>query len=407
MSSGNFVDLRITHAGTGAGGEDSVWPAFTDIMTVVVMIFLMALLAFLLRNTQLLDELQTTLIAKDQVTQQALQSEAKNTTLEDQLAKVRSQILSLESSLNNVSTERDDMQTQLQTKEQIAKDLQLEVTLLAKLRDELTNENSQLLSSLDLNNKKLLEFEAETTQSKNVLNEKISILLAEKAGLLLDVEDTAQTLSEREEQRILLSNKIISLSEQLRVMRERLSGEEEKTAALQNYVSYKNSQLNSTANSKEQLQAKLDKMVQDLEELQSLYDNRGAEVSDLEAQMANAGTRYKSLQEEYDSLDEQYRKLIRPARSPAGKVVVEVAHAFVNGEKIYSLKGPQQSSATRYSFAGLNTQLAKLKAQYGQQLYTKILIGEDSGLSYNDAWSFTTHVLSKYDYYSQDTVPAE
>ena len=37
-----FTDLRVSHA-HGIGNEDSVWPSFTDIMTVIVMIFLMAL----------------------------------------------------------------------------------------------------------------------------------------------------------------------------------------------------------------------------------------------------------------------------------------------------------------------------------------------------------------------------
>jgi len=38
-----FVDLRVSPSGQLATNEDSVWPSFTDVMTVIVMIFLLAL----------------------------------------------------------------------------------------------------------------------------------------------------------------------------------------------------------------------------------------------------------------------------------------------------------------------------------------------------------------------------
>jgi hypothetical protein len=44
-----FIDLRIGHGAIGVG-DDSVWPSFTDVMTVIVMIFLMALVVIMVRN---------------------------------------------------------------------------------------------------------------------------------------------------------------------------------------------------------------------------------------------------------------------------------------------------------------------------------------------------------------------
>ena len=44
-----FVDLRVGHGAAGIGDE-SVWPSFTDIMTVIVMIFLMTLVVIMVRN---------------------------------------------------------------------------------------------------------------------------------------------------------------------------------------------------------------------------------------------------------------------------------------------------------------------------------------------------------------------
>jgi hypothetical protein len=41
-------------------------------------------------------------------------------------------------------------------------------------------------------------------------------------------------------------------------------------------------------------------------------------------------------------------------------------------------------------------------------LYVKVIIPDNSGLSYNEAWRFTNDMLTRYDYYSQpdSSVPA-
>jgi hypothetical protein len=46
--------------------------------------------------------------------------------------------------------------------------------------------------------------------------------------------------------------------------------------------------------------------------------------------------------------------------------------------------------------------LGKLKNKLKDKLYVKIIIPEESGLSYNEAWSFTKDILSRYDYYYQE-----
>ena len=59
-----FVDLRVQAHGEGSYSDDSVWPSFTDIMTVVVMIFLMALVVILIRNVDLVQQLRATMEAE-------------------------------------------------------------------------------------------------------------------------------------------------------------------------------------------------------------------------------------------------------------------------------------------------------------------------------------------------------
>ncbi|MEK9626303.1 MAG: hypothetical protein VW546_06435, partial [Gammaproteobacteria bacterium] len=56
--SDGFVDLRISPSVSGRSDEDSVWPSFTDIMTVVVLIFLVSLIVILMRNTELVQQLR-------------------------------------------------------------------------------------------------------------------------------------------------------------------------------------------------------------------------------------------------------------------------------------------------------------------------------------------------------------
>jgi hypothetical protein len=46
--------------------------------------------------------------------------------------------------------------------------------------------------------------------------------------------------------------------------------------------------------------------------------------------------------------------------------------------------------------------LKQLKDTYKDILYVKIIIPDNSGLSYNEAWDFMSGMLDKYDYYYQD-----
>jgi len=69
---------------------------------------------------------------------------------------------------------------------------------------------------------------------------------------------------------------------------------------------------------------------------------------------------------------------------------------------VISYKQPGDSEFTRLSLAEVETRLDKLKLQYGNDLYIKIIIPEDSGLTYSEAWDFMRSLLVKYDYYYQE-----
>ena len=466
MSAGNnFVDLRMANAGIAGDSEDSVWPAFTDIMTVVLMIFLMSLVAFLIRNTQLVDELQTTLIEKDQISQKAFLSAEQNTALLTQLALVRERILSLQSSLQTVIGTKDQLKQTLEQREQAVRDLETEIALLTRLRDQLSNSNSDLFKQLDLNSLALAqteqtlgktqksltqteqtldktqltltltkldlaEMQSEYTKNRNTLNEKISLLLAAKAGLIVAKEKGVQALSESEKARLELNRQVITLSEQLRMIDEKIDRQTSKNENLTTRLEDQNVIMAGLSIGKEELEQKLKEMADNLSKLRELYEIRGLVVSDLRASITTGQLEFKSLQEEYDSLDEQFRELIRPARSPAGKYVVQVYFSKQKGvtaypinkppqgetrittvgelvaqqerQNIYRIREPEQDSPQVVSLSELHSRLAELKTEHKQALYTKIIIADNSGIEFFDAWRFTKNILSKYDYYSSD-----
>ena len=79
-----FVQIGSSHA--GLGGENSFWPSFTDVMMVITLIFLMATSILVVRNWQLVAELQES-VAAEQIASQMIESTSlENATLEERLA---------------------------------------------------------------------------------------------------------------------------------------------------------------------------------------------------------------------------------------------------------------------------------------------------------------------------------
>ncbi len=61
-----FIDLRQNYQHLV---EDSFWPSFTDIMTVVVMIFLITTSILIVKNWELVDELKTRIEVEQKISQ--------------------------------------------------------------------------------------------------------------------------------------------------------------------------------------------------------------------------------------------------------------------------------------------------------------------------------------------------
>ena len=160
-----FVDLRLNRR---RSIDEGFWPSFTDIMTVVVMIFLMGLLVVMLQNIEVTNDMKSALLEKQRATELAIStSEEKNlvsnrlSEAEEELARLRmmnilanEQRKAMESKLSNTqqqlqqinnlySSLQDEHATVQQQKEQISRQLEDKTETLARFEADLNELSEQ------------------------------------------------------------------------------------------------------------------------------------------------------------------------------------------------------------------------------------------------------------------------
>lgn len=288
----DFIDLR-----SGNLSSESFWPSFTDIMTVVVMIFLITSVILMVRNFELIDQLRTSLLAEQQASEMIRSTSEVNATLEEQLAQVQHEVSVLRMQL---------MQT---------------------------SEDNDMLS---------------------------------------------RTLADKEQQ-------IIVIMSDRHKLQAALSSSEQQVASLG---------------------SQLQQVIIDLDVLRSSYQEQATELKDtvdklviLSEEKDAQSRQMVSLETDYSNLKVKYDKLIKPARTAKGKYVVEVNYEKIKGKGRIRFKDAGEKNYTTLSFNELHKKLAALKKKHQKQLYIKIIIPENSGLSYSEAWEFMKSTLHKYDYY--------
>lgn len=299
-----FTNLRPHSA--SESGQESFWPSFTDIMMVVVMIFMITSVVVVMRNWELLEELRNTMESERLAEEMYRSASESNETLEEQLAQAQHQLSELRLAL-------------MQAKE-----------LDAQKTGQLTDLEKRFL---------LAQQSIKQQQEENET--------AQRSIVLLNEEVTAQaaTIASNE-------NRLISLNTERDELQKTV--EDQKSSALL-------------------LQGKIDK----------------------------ADGIFLSLQGDFDDLKVKYDKLIKPARSARGMHVVDVRYEKRSkGEKI-SFRDQGQKKYTLLKRSDLDLRLTELKKKYPKKLYIKIIIPEDSGLTYNEAWGFMRNILDEYDYYYQ------
>ncbi len=312
MAQDGFIDLRLNrHQG---GNEESFWPSFTDIMTVVLMIFMIAMVVLLVRNMELVRQVRATMEAERQ-------------------AAALAQATSLE-------------------------------------KDSLAMKLMETENELSMMRMQLMQFER-------------------------DKADLAQRLEER-------ARALLALKVQRQRLSEELSAVSDERSRLQRELEDASTRLATVRDEYASLQTRQTTTLAELEALRRTSTQQEEQLELSRSELSAANLRIADMQGQYSDLKVKYDRLVRPARTAQGKYVVDVRYHKSGGRKIIAYRRPSDEQETEVSAAQLAKILDRAKQQHKNDLYVKIIIPKDSGLSYAEAWSFTSDLLKRYDYYYQD-----
>ena len=183
--SDGFVDLRVLPSAGGLANEDSVWPSFTDIMTVVVLIFLVSLVVIMMRNTELVAQLSDSVSQNETISSQRGGLELRIASMGDELAQLRAALDQTDS--QRKSAEKDAEQKQIEILALLS-----DISDLSKVRDLLAQDKAALSAELgDVNAEKqaLLSDQQEMRTEIAALQDDNSTLAQDKAALSAELGD--------------------------------------------------------------------------------------------------------------------------------------------------------------------------------------------------------------------------
>jgi predicted nucleic acid-binding Zn-ribbon protein len=326
----NFIDLRLNQQSNQ--GEDSFWPSFTDIMTVIVMIFLLAMVILLIRNMELLSQLRLSIASEQEALELVRTTDEEKETIEERLIAREHEISMLRMQLMQMTERTEEQEAAISSQ-------RFQITNLSRERDALVSKTKTL------------------TQEREQLTTQVARLNQETGRLQTQISDANQSI------------------ENLRLDLAQANTRQENT-------------------------------LQDLDELRITLREKDQELLAALTRNQEADEQLIDLKQDYSKLKIQYNKLLRPARTAKGKTVVEVRYTKSGKYFRIDYKGPGDSRFSSISRKKLEQNLSRLKQQENN-LYVKVIIPKNSGLSYNEAWSFTNHLHQSYDYYYQEEAQKE
>ncbi len=230
---------------------------------------------------------------------------------------------------------------------------------------------------------RLLRKEEELTLAQQSMREQES----EITGLQLQLGDV-QTALEQSEARLASANlEIDSLNQQFQQFQQQIALQklEIEQATTQQ------------RNTEEQLARQIAQVSSQQETIQQLTQESRLQQQEIEAY----NQELLSLKGDYETVKAKYEELIKPARSAKGKMIAEVYYQKVGDNENIRFKQPGGEFRSM-TYSAMEAELDSLKERHGNDLYVKIIIPEDSGLTYNEAWTFMREILVKYDYYYQE-----
>lgn len=168
---------------------------------------------------------------------------------------------------------------------------------------------------------------------------------------------------------------------------------------LKNSVSNNENQISRLSSQISALEENLSQINIDVAQKQTELDNERQKIIIITQERDTQSRKLGSLEEDFGSLQVKYDKLIKPARTAKGKYVVSVNFERIDGKERIRYKESEDANYSVVSEKELHKKLGQLKKKYPKSLYIKIVIPKESGLTYNEAWSFMKDLLDKYDYY--------
>lgn len=334
MSQGGFTDLRLNGADNET--QEGFWPSFTDIMTVIVMIFLIAMVVLLVRNLELVSQLRATMEAERIAAELARATGEEKDTLSSQLHRAEERVQRLQLEVMRLNEKG------LRSETLIAEQLRA-ISGLTDERDDLTQQAAQLALL-----RERLEADIEQRQSQ--------------------LDAALRDLDERQLKLYAAERAMASLKDDLDQTRKRYSESQLKAEQLQETIA--------------QQRSALDK----------------ARESSMEIER-----RYLVLADDFDGLKVKYDKLVRPARTSSGRHLIEVRYWKEGGKNQVTWREGSKGRFQPISRARLDKVLTRIAGEQKNGLYVKVIFPENSGLSYNEAFEFTSHLHRNYDYYFKET----
>jgi DNA repair exonuclease SbcCD ATPase subunit len=391
-----FTDLRMHRQ--IAESDDGFWPSFTDIMTVIVMIFLLAMVILLMRNMELVEQLRATMLSE-------MAAEEKTDHLNVRVAALQQQLRQQQSELSRMESLSEQQEAAIASQ-------QHQIDRLNRAQAGLLQENQKSAEQIDQQNQALAAAD-EAHKALQAAHERLRVeqqaRLAEAQTLQAEKDHARQTLHELDAHLADLSAELALLKQSLQNRNAALDAEQRLRNDLQQRygeVSQAFSALQDDYAKTLSLQQQLDeeqqantRLTEENRQLRVEAKTREQILAQAMAQLEQANLSLDTLEQDYGALQLQYNELVKPARTAKGRYVVEVRVSKDGDELTLLYREAKTDAFQRIDRAVLESQLEQLKRRHKEGLYVRVIIPDDSGLSYKEAWNFTREMHARYDYY--------
>lgn len=369
---GGFIDLRLNRQ--EGQNQDSFWPSFTDIMTVVVMIFMISMVVLLQRNIDLVNQLRATMEAERSAIELARSTGEEKEGLALRLIAAENELSMLRVRLMQMEEER---QSQVAT-------IGGQTDSIARLQAEKDN--------LTLRQKQLTAEKFALEQRLKMANTTIAAQQQNLDALQQDLDSTQQQLASSQQQLSSSQQQLSSSQAQLTNTQQQLRAYQQQLASAQENITT--------------IQGERDTIEQQYSGLHERFGEQSLELAEVRNLEQRSIRELSIVKGDYDKLRVKYNKLVRPARSPQGRYLVSLRYTKTDsGELLIEYLNDNEGGYRPITQVALEQQLDKLKSEQTDGLYIKVIFPENSGLSYSEAWNFQSHLNGKYDYYYQDGGP--